>query len=163
MPPPPFQRLVDAHWRDVARLTHALVGPDDGDDVAQQTWLRAYAAYPSVTSVGNLRGWLFTIAYRTATDEHRGRRRRPLPTLDLDAGPASAGPANGTVSPPSHWDESGVWAAAAALPPRQREAIVLRYVADLDHAGIAEVMGITPTMSRRLVSDALAVLRKALS
>ena len=33
---PPFQLLVDAHWRDVARLAHALVGPDDGDDVAQQ-------------------------------------------------------------------------------------------------------------------------------
>ena len=51
---PPFQLLVDAHWRDVARLAHALVGPDDGDDVAQQAWLQAWAAYPSLTSATNL-------------------------------------------------------------------------------------------------------------
>ena len=42
---PPFQQLVDAHWRDVARLAHALAGPDDGDDVAQQAWTQALAAY----------------------------------------------------------------------------------------------------------------------
>jgi hypothetical protein len=33
---PPFQRLVDAHWRDVARLARALAGPVDGDDVASR-------------------------------------------------------------------------------------------------------------------------------
>ena len=34
---PPFQHLVDEHWRDVARLAHALA-PGHGDDVAQQAW-----------------------------------------------------------------------------------------------------------------------------
>ena len=44
---PPFQSLVDAHWRDVARLAHALAGPTHGDDVAQTAWTKALAAYPS--------------------------------------------------------------------------------------------------------------------
>ena len=49
----------------------------------------------------------------------------------------------------------------ADLPERQRHAVVLKYVVDLEHASIAKALGTTPTMSRRLVSDALASLRIA--
>jgi DNA-directed RNA polymerase specialized sigma24 family protein len=40
--------------------------------------------------------------------------------------------------------------------------VALRYVADLDHTAIAAMLGTSPGMSRRLVSDALGTLRKAL-
>ena len=70
---PAFQTLVDAHWRDVARLAHALAGPVDGDDVAQQAWTRALAAYPTLRSARNLRGWLLTITHHCAMDAHRSR------------------------------------------------------------------------------------------
>jgi len=150
---PPFQHLVDAHWRDVARLAHALAGPVDGDDVAQQAWTQALAAYPRLTSTRNLRGWLLTITHRCAMDVHRGRARRAVPHEDpsvLAEAPALA---------PPEPDDDGLWARVASLPVRQREAVVLRFVADLDHRHIAEALGTTPTMSRRLVSDALATLR----
>lgn len=152
---PPFQRLVDAHWRDVARLAHALAGPVDGDDVAQQAWVQALAAYPALRSTTNLRGWLLTITHRSAMDAHRRRARSAVPIAepaDLHTAPAVAGPE--TAAP-----DAALWARVAALPDRQRSAVVLRYVADLDHAGIAAVLGTSPTMSRRLVSDALASLR----
>lgn len=155
---PPFQRLVDAHWRDVARLAHALAGPVDGDDVAQQAWVQALAAYPSLRSATNLRGWLLTITHRCAMDVHRGRARRAVPTAepaDLARAPVTAGPDTGSY-------DGELWARVAALPDRQRSAVVLRYVADLDHRTIAGVLHTTPTMSRRLVSDALAMLRKDL-
>ena len=160
MPLPPFQQLIDAHWRDVSRLAHSLVGPVDGDDVAQQAWLQAYAAYPRLASAANLRGWLLTVTYRCATDAHRSRARRPGPTAD-EALEAAAPPVPGpdASDPP----DPLVWARVAALPARQREALVLRYVADLDHAEIARTLATTPTASRRLVSDALATLRKGLS
>jgi RNA polymerase sigma factor (sigma-70 family) len=156
---PAFQTLVDAHWRDVARLAHALAGPVDGDDVAQQAWVQALAAYPSLRSGRNLRGWLLTITHRCAMDSHRGRARRAVPHDDpavLDDGTASA-PAADAALP-----DAGLWGRVAALPPRQREAVVLKYVADLDHPTIAAALGTTPAMSRRLVSDALATLRKDL-
>jgi DNA-directed RNA polymerase specialized sigma24 family protein len=54
-----------------------------------------------------------------------------------------------------------LWTRVAALPERQRTAVVLKYVADLDHPTIARVLDTSPTMSRRLVSDALSTLRKA--
>jgi len=65
---PPFQYLVDAHWRDVSRLAHALAGPVDGDDVAQQAWTQALAAYPGLRSAKNLRGWLLTMSRRLVSD-----------------------------------------------------------------------------------------------
>ena len=71
---PPFQFLVDEHWRDVARLAHALA-PGHGDDVAQQAWTQALAAYPRLTHGRNLRSWLLTITHRCAMDHHRAARR----------------------------------------------------------------------------------------
>jgi RNA polymerase sigma factor (sigma-70 family) len=156
---PPFQVLIDAHWRDVARLAHALAGPVDGDDVAQQAWTQALAAYPSLRSTSNLRSWLLTITHRCAMDVHRGRARRAVPHEDpvaLTGVPAAPAADAGMPDEP-------LWASVAALPARQREAVVLKYVVDLDHPTIAAALGCSPAMSRRLVSDALTTLRKDVS
>lgn len=155
---PPFQRLVDAHWADVGRFAHALAGPVDGDDVAQQAWTRALAAYPRLTSDDNLRGWLLTITARTATDAHRARARRAVPVPE-PARVGRAGRAPVVAGPEAALPDEGLWAAVRALPDRQRTAIALRYVADLEHAEIARLLGTTPGATRRLVSDGLATLR----
>ena len=153
---PPFQQLVDAHWRDVARLACSLAGPGEGDDVAQQAWTQALAAYPRLTSNANLRSWLMTITARCAMDGHRSRARRPTPVEVVPEDASGAVPAADSLVTEA---DSQLWDRVRALPARQREAIALRYVADLDHAGVAAAMGTTPAATRRLVSDALAALR----
>ncbi|WP_461024130.1 RNA polymerase sigma factor [Thalassiella azotivora] len=155
---PPFQHLVDAHWRDVARLAHALAGPVDGDDVAQQAWTQALAAYPSLRDARNLRGWLLTVVSRCATDAHRSRGRRPVPVEDV----AATGAGHHPVAPPPADRDDDLWRRVRGLPDRQRHALVLRYVADLDHATVARALDTTPAATRRLVSDALATLRRDL-
>jgi RNA polymerase sigma factor (sigma-70 family) len=157
---PPFQYLVDAHWRDVSGLAHALAGPVDGDDVAQQAWTQALAAYPRLRSSTNLRGWLLTITSHCAMDVHRSRARRALPVQDIVVVSEVSG--HSQVKGPE-WDHADevLWSRVADLPERQRHAVVLKYVVDLDHPSIAKALGTTPTMSRRLVSDALATLRLA--
>jgi RNA polymerase sigma factor (sigma-70 family) len=155
---PAFQTLVDTHWRDVARLAHALAGPVDGDDVAQQAWTQALAAYPSLRSARNLRGWLLTITHRCAMDAHRSRARRAVPSEDV----AALGRDTATPGPETGLPDGDLWARVARLPDRQREAVVLKYVADLDHTMIAAALDTTPAMSRRLVSDGLATLRRDL-
>jgi RNA polymerase sigma factor (sigma-70 family) len=158
---PPFQHLVDAHWRDVARLAHALAGPIDGDDVAQQAWIQALAAYPRLRTATNLRGWLLTITSRCAMDVHRSRGRRAVPAQDV----AAIGEVSGRAlvdGPEGDRPDESLWKHVSNLPERQRHAVVLRYVVDLDHAGIAKALGTTPGMSRRLVSDGIATLRKVI-
>ncbi|NHA70037.1 RNA polymerase sigma factor [Phycicoccus flavus] len=149
---PPFQHLVDEHWRDVARLAQGLVGPVHAEDVAQQAWTQALAAYPRLTHRRNLRSWLLTITHRCAMDHHRGARRS-TPHDD----PSTLAEAPSTGPPPEPDDD--LWRRVAVLPPRQRDAVVLRFVGDLDHRAVAAALGTTPGMSRRLVSDALATLR----
>lgn len=158
---PPFQQLVDAHWRDVARLAHALAGPVDGDDVAQQAWTQALSAYPQLRSTSNLRGWLLTITHRCAMDVHRSRGRRAVPAQDIAMiGEVSSRARVG--GPEEDRPDERLWSHVADLPERQRNAVVLKYVVDLDHPSIATALGTTPTMSRRLVSDGLAALRLAI-
>lgn len=146
---PPFQALVDAYWRDVMRLAAALAGPGEADDVAQQAWLRAWKSYAGLRSARNLRGWLLTITARCAMDGHRRRSRAPIPTAVL--------PESGHQ--PHEEPDPELWKAVRELPERQRIAIGLRYVVDLDHAAIARTLGTTPAATRRLVSDGLATLR----
>jgi RNA polymerase sigma factor (sigma-70 family) len=158
---PPFQYLVDAHWRDVSRLAHALAGPLDGDDVAQQAWTQALAAYPKLRSNTNLRGWLLTITSHCAMDIHRSRGRRAVPAPDI----AVIGDVSGrslVEGPEGDRPDEALWSHVADLPERQRHAVVLKYVADLDHPSIARALDTSPTMSRRLVSDALATLREVI-
>ncbi len=198
---PPFQMLVDAHWHDVARLAAALAPPGEAQDVSQQAWTQAYAAYPRLRAADNLRSWLLTITHRAAMDAHRARARRPSPVgtlsepaaatpLDhtdhtdhtahtahgthphlatgpdpaLSAGSAlSAASALSAGSALSAHADPALWAAVAALPIRQRTALALRYICDLDHATVADHLDTTPAASRRLVSDALAALRVRLA
>jgi RNA polymerase sigma factor (sigma-70 family) len=153
---PPFQTLVDAHWRDVARLAHALAGQTEGDDVAQQAWAQALAAYPGLRAPANLRSWLLTITARCAMDSHRSGGRRAVPVPEpakvVDPPALRADPAEASTEPE-------LWQAVRRLPERQRLAVALRYVADLDHAQVAVALGTTPGATRRLVSDALRTLR----
>jgi RNA polymerase sigma factor (sigma-70 family) len=146
---PPFQTLVDAYAGEVSRLCRAMAGPDDGPDCAQNTWVNALRAYPSLRSATNLRGWLLTIAARTAIDHHRARSRRAIPV--------EAVPEQPTTSP--HLPDDDLWVLVRTLPERQRHAVALRYVLDLPHADVARSLGVSEAMSRRLVSDALATLR----
>jgi DNA-directed RNA polymerase specialized sigma24 family protein len=93
-------------------------------------------------------------------DLHRSRGRRAVPAQDI----AHIGEVSGRLlveGPDRNRPDEALWAHVADLPERQRHAVVLKYVADLEHASIAKALGTTPTMSRRLVSDALASLRIA--
>jgi DNA-directed RNA polymerase specialized sigma24 family protein len=95
-------------------------------------------------------------------DVHRSRARRPVPVQDIIAVREVAGRSQVT-GPDGDRPDEVLWSHVADLPERQRHAVVLKYVVDLDHLGIAKTLGTTPGMSRRLVSDALATLRLATS
>jgi len=153
---PPFYELVDAYWRDVARLCLAMAGPDDGEDAAQRAWLNALRAYPSLKHGRNLKGWLLTVAARAAIDGHRDRARRPVPMADPPERTSSG------LGEPDVLPGDGIWALVAELPERERVAVGLRYALDQPHAEIAATIGVSEAMSRRLVSDGLAKLRIAL-
>ncbi len=150
---PPFQHLIDAHAAELHRFLVACVGPTDADDCLQETLLSALRAYPRLSHADNLRGWLFTIAHRKATDAVRGSARHAAGNLD--------GVDLGVAAQPLPDDE--LWDAVRALPMKQRAAVVHRYVFDLAYREIGTRMGVSEDAARQNVSAGLRRLRVEVS
>jgi RNA polymerase sigma factor (sigma-70 family) len=151
---PPFERLVDAHARELHRFLVGLVGPTEAEDCLQETYMFALRAYPRLRHGDNLRAWLYTIAQRKATDAIRRHARRPARELDGVEPVAPASP-----EPP----DDGIWSRVRALPPKQRVAVVHRFVLDLAYADIGERMGVSEEAARQNVSAGLRRLRAEVS
>ena len=167
---PPFQRFIDLHRTEVLRFLVAAVGRHDADDCFQETFISALRAYPRLRPDSNLRAWVLTIAHRKALDTHRARARRPAPVEDVAmVGAASvaggdapvAGASLVSAAPPGE-EETELWSAVARLPERQRHAVALRFVCDMDYAEVASVMASSPEAARRNVHEGLRKLREVL-
>ena len=171
--PPPFQRFLDTHREDVWRFLVASVGRENADDCFQETFVSALRAYPRLRADSNLRAWVLTIAHRKALDVHRRHTRGALPVaeiaavVDREGGPTESEirrrrPSNRSASETKERDET-LWDAVHELPPRQRSAILLRYVADLPHRDIATTIGCSEEAARRSLHEGLTKLRKAIA
>lgn len=148
---PPFQRLVDEHAGELHRFLVASVGPTDAEDCLQETLLSALQAYPRLRHADNLRAWLYTIAHRKATDTVRARRRHSA--IDLD------GVGDRLVDAQPGLLDDGLWRSVRGLPPKQRAALVHRFVFDLAYRDVGERMGISEEAARQNVSAGLRRLR----
>jgi RNA polymerase sigma factor (sigma-70 family) len=149
---PPFQALLDEHREAVYRFLVASLGRDDADDCFQETFISAMRAYPKLGDDSNLRGWLLTIAHRKAIDSHRARSRRAVPVEEVPERGREDAVLNG---------EPELWRAVRDLPPKQRAAVLHRYVNDLAFADIGQVMGCSEEAARRSVHEGLKKLRVA--
>ena len=150
---PPFQALIDSHADAVHRFLVGAVGPGEADDCFQETFIAALRAYPRVRDDSNLRAWVLTIAHRKALDAHRARARRALPVADpaaVDDRPAA----------PQGVRDEQLWQAVHELPPRQRSAVAMRFLADLPHRDIAVAIGCSEDAARRSLHEGLKKLRE---
>jgi len=151
---PPFERVVDLHGPAVLRYCAAQVGRERADDCFQETMLAALRAYGGVRDPAAVRSWLFSIATRKAIDLHRRRSREPEPAPDVEA--------LASAERPAHRDDA-LWARVRELPEKQRQAVALRYLADLSHKEIADVMQTSEAAARRSVFEGLGRLRRELA
>jgi RNA polymerase sigma factor (sigma-70 family) len=147
----PFEEIVAEHGQVVMRVCRALLGPHDADDAWSETFLAALRAYPDLRPDSNVRGWLVTIAHRKAIDRNRATARTPRPSDRLPETPT----ADDHPEP-----DPELRAALEALPPKQRGAVVYRYLADLSYAEIATLLDSSEAAARRSAADGIANLRK---
>ena len=149
-PLPPFQSFLDEHRVPVLSFLRSMVGPADADDCFQETFIAAMRAYDRLDGQ-HPRAWVMTIARRKAIDHHRGRKRRPEPREHV--------PEQATAD--RHPSDTGteLWDAVAALPPKQRAAVSLRYGADLEYAEVAAALECSQDAARRSVHEGLKRLR----
>ncbi len=132
-----FLRLI-APYRDAVRLhCYRMLGSThDGDDMVQETLVRAWRARESLESAETVRPWLYRIATNACLDELRHRKSRPLPSDVVDAARDPAAPPL-PASPEATWLEPcpDAWMSGLARDPgaayEVRESVALAFVAAL--------------------------------
>ena len=137
-----FERLIRDHQDRIFALGLALTGNrHDAEEVAQDTFLRAYralATYPP-DRVRDLKqkAWLHRIAVNVVRNRVRGARPR-LVELNGSEPDTRSGPEEDALRR-AEIDELA--SRVAGLPARYREAVVLRHVQEMSYAEVSEALG----------------------
>jgi RNA polymerase sigma-70 factor (ECF subfamily) len=136
-----FGELVHLHYLGVVQVVYRLCG-DAGlaEDMAQETFLRAWINLPSFQPQSSLRNWLYRIAVNAALDV---LRRKPEETLDDEAEQMlpdqAAGPEAALIEKES---AAQIQQAIQSLPEVTRSVLVLREYGGLSYHEIARVLDV---------------------
>lgn len=151
-----FEAIVGRYKGELLRYCSRVLPDGRGEDAVQQSFVNAYRALHGDTTPLSLRSWLFSIAHNVSLNilRQRGSDHEPL-----DSHPGTQEPAHATFERRERFRD--VLAAVAALPPTQRDAIVLRELEGRGHDEIARELGVTGGAARQLISRARNGIRQA--
>lgn len=157
-----FEALFRRHYAALCSFAASLVaGPDEAEEVVQQVFANLWRTRSGVVIRTSTRAYLYRAVRNLALNRIRDTR---VIELHRDSGALAAGdpapdPAEAVVARES---AEALRAAIASLPPRCREVIRLRWIDGLDHAEIAEALGITRKAVESNITRGLRGLRETL-
>jgi RNA polymerase sigma-70 factor, ECF subfamily len=144
-----FQDFYQANYRSIVAVVTALLGDRaEAEDVAQEAFARALAHWHRISVYDSPEAWVRRVAMHLAIDSKRRLRRAA--SLRATVAANAVPPASDPLDPlPS----TRLLAAMLRVPLRQREVLVLHYLADLPVAVIASDRGLsTGTVKSRLAA-----------
>jgi RNA polymerase sigma-70 factor (ECF subfamily) len=152
-----WETLMRAHQEPVFRLTYLLLGdPDEAEDIAQETFLRAYDALKRFDPERPLRPWLLRIASNLAHNRHRSIGRY-LAALTRFARQDPDGIKSIIMQP---GDSSQVlWQAVRQMAKPFQEVIYLRYFLDMSESEMVDTLEVPAGTVKSRLHRALSKLR----
>jgi RNA polymerase sigma-70 factor (ECF subfamily) len=148
--------LLDRYGREIGGVAYLILRDRAAaEDVVTETLLTALERGSGLRDPDALRPWLLRIAANHAL----GMRRREARVVRLHIVPESR--TSGGLA--SADDRAAVLEGIAALPPRMRAAVVLRYYADLSVEGVAEALDVSPNTVKTQLQTAFDRLRSSLA
>jgi RNA polymerase sigma-70 factor (ECF subfamily) len=143
--PAAFETLICNHQRMIHSLTFRMTGSlADAEDLAQETFIRAYEQIGTFRGTAKFSTWLYRIAVNACLNWRQSEARRFRLQADC-AGEMAAQHLNGETPPAETQLKQQVQAALLKLPAKQRAAIVLTIYDGLNHAEAAQVLGCSET------------------
>jgi RNA polymerase sigma-70 factor, ECF subfamily len=142
-----FQDLYPRAIRSVQRL---LGDRTQAEDIASEALARAFADWATIEHLPHRDAWVLRVAMNLALDSLRRRVPFLRPAAPVDASEVA------TL-------RVALWAALRSLPKRQREIIVLRFIAGLNDDEVAQSLDISPLTVKTHRARGLSTLRKKLS
>jgi RNA polymerase sigma-70 factor (sigma-E family) len=150
--------LYSAHYKGLVRLAAFLTSDrDTAEEVVQDAYVKVLGRWGGLRDLDKGEAYLRQTVVNLSRSRlrHRVVVEKHAPAPMVDAASAEAGAM-------SRLERSAVVHALAELPRRQREAIVLRYYADLSEAQTAHAMGISAGAVKSHTSRGMAALRHLL-
>jgi RNA polymerase sigma-70 factor (sigma-E family) len=153
-------RLFAAHYRPLVRLAVLLLH-DQGraEEVVQDTYVALHGRWPWLRDADRALGYLRVTVVNRCRSALRHRQVVQAHLAKARPGPDAPSAEASALDLLQH---DAVLAALRALPTRQREAIVLRYYADLSEAETADVMGVSRGAVKSHTARGIAALRQTL-
>ncbi len=169
-----FEELMQRYQnRLVSLMSHQVGRRDMAEDLAQEVFLRVYRARKRYIPGSKFSTWLYTIANNVALNALRGlARRKEINLVNRESGEHATNPIEATATaasglmPTRQLDKAElrdvVKLAIATLNERQRMAVLLNKFEHLSYEEIADVMQLTPSAIKSLLSRARNNLRDVL-
>lgn len=156
-----WEQIVQAYQQPIFRLAYLLLSDaDDAEDVAQETFLRAYYALERFDSARPLRPWLMRITTNLC---HNWRRSVGRYLAVLQHVLRSESMANSAIQQAEKNIESEMlWKAVRRLRLEDQQVIYLRYFLECSEMEAAEVLGVAHGTVKSRQHRALARLRVVL-
>ena len=151
-----------AHQEAVFRLSYLLLGdPDDAEDIAQETFLRAWNHLNHFDTTRPLRPWLLSIASNLASNRRRsaGRYLAALTRAFRNEPTSSASIEEKSTQ---RMEANHLWKAVQTLGVPDQQIVYLRYFLDLSVAETAQVLDVAEGTVKSRLSWALDRLRRIL-
>jgi len=155
------QEFADAYpalFQSAMRLAHRMTrDPSLSEDLAAEALARAYARWHQVRDAASPTAWVQRVTANLVVDNAR-RRKVAVGALPLLAAEEDLFHIEDQVAL-----RQVLVAALATLPRRQREALVLRYLAGVEEPELSRTLGTSPSSVRTHVQRGLTALRAALT
>jgi RNA polymerase sigma factor (sigma-70 family) len=156
-----IERLYAAHHQEIYSYLARMVRDDElAADLTQETFIKAFRAFDTLSDLDRARPWLYQIAGRTALDE---LRRRKIVRFVPWTGESRGSDASAEELVLHRRLSADLERALDRLPSRQREALLLAEVHELTGLELAEALGVSHAAARALLTRARESLRQALA
>ncbi|RZQ64379.1 SigE family RNA polymerase sigma factor [Amycolatopsis suaedae] len=150
-----FARFFDARVHQLRSTAYLLCGDwHQAEDLTQATLLKLYLAWPRLTGRDRLDAYARQVLTRTFLAERRRPWRREKPAEEL--------PDDVSVDGPAPEERMVVLRALAAVPPKQRAVLVLRFWQDLGVEETAAALSCSVGNVKSQTARGLATLRARL-